>query len=196
MAEHSSTPVVILSAPSGTGKTTLAHRLMARLPQLAFSVSATTRAPRNHEVHGKDYYFLSEAEFRQKIQQGAFVEWEEVYAGRFYGTLRSEVERIAAAGQAALFDVDVKGGRNLKAQFGTEALAVFIRPPSMEALEARLRERGAEDNAEIRRRLERAEYELDQLAYFDEVVVNDNLPQAETDLMDLLRNFLRRNGIL
>jgi guanylate kinase len=106
------------------------------------------------------------------------------------------VERIAAAGQAALFDVDVKGGRNLKAQFGTEALAVFIRPPSMEALEARLRERGAEDNAEIRRRLERAEYELDQLAYFDEVVVNDNLPQAETDLMDLLRNFLRRNGIL
>jgi guanylate kinase len=169
---------------------------MARLPQLAFSVSATTRAPRNHEVHGKDYYFLSEAEFRQKIQQGAFVEWEEVYAGRFYGTLRSEVERIAAAGQAALFDVDVKGGRNLKAQFGTEALAVFIRPPSMEALEARLRERGAEDNAEIRRRLERAEYELDQLAYFDEVVVNDNLPQAETDLMDLLRNFLRRNGIL
>lgn len=181
---------IIISAPSGAGKTTIVHRLMQQGLGLAFSVSATTRPQRPNEMHGKDYLFLTEAEFRERIAQGGFVEWEEVYPGRFYGTLRSEVDRICGSGQNPIFDVDVEGGLNLKAYFGADALAIFIAPPSLQALEQRLRTRGTETEESLRKRVDKAAHELTYAARFDAVVVNDDLDQACTQTLGLVRAFL------
>lgn len=184
------TPVVILSAPSGTGKTSLANALMSRCPQLAFSVSATTREQRPNEVDGEDYLFLGLRAFEDKIHEGAFVEWEEVYPGRMYGTLFSEVARIARQGKAALFDVDVNGGQNLKERFQQDALAIFIAPPSLEALRDRLQRRGTDTPEQIEQRLDRMRFEQTQAQAFDHVVVNDDFNQALTRLEELVRAFL------
>lgn len=182
---------IIISAPSGAGKTTIVHRLIQHDLGLAFSVSATTRPQRPNEKDGKDYLFLSEAEFRHCIAQGGFVEWEEVYPGRYYGTMRSEVDRIRRSGLNPIFDVDVEGGMNLKSYFGADALAIFIAPPSLEALEQRLRARGTETEESLRKRVEKAAHELTYATRFDAVVVNDILDQACNRTLGLVRAFLK-----
>ena len=183
--------VVIFSAPSGSGKTTIVRALLERYPQLEFSISATSRAPRGCEQHGKDYYFFSQEEFMQAVSENKFVEWEEVYAGCCYGTLRSEVERIWAKGNVILFDVDVVGGLNLKRIFGDEALAVFIMPPSVEELRRRLAGRGTDDPEVIERRVAKAASEIARAPEFDHVVVNDRLEDAIRETTDILNRFIR-----
>ncbi len=185
--------LIIFSAPSGSGKTTLVHYVMANIPHLSFSVSATSRPPRPGEKNGVDYFFMPVEEFKQKIKEEAFVEWEEVYENQFYGTLKSEVERIRKRGDSVVFDVDVKGGLNIKRIYGGEALSVFVKPPSLEVLEQRLRNRSTEDEASIRKRLDRAAYELTFEPYFDEVVVNDQLEKARQEALEIVRNFLDKN---
>ncbi len=182
--------LLIFSAPSGSGKTTLVHYLMGKFPQLAFSVSATSRAPRPGEKNGEDYFFLTVEDFKKKIEEGAFVEWEEVYDNQFYGSLKSEVERLRNEGKTVVFDVDVKGGLNIKKIFGDDALAVFVKPPSIEVLEQRLRSRSTDDEASIRKRIDRATYELEFENQFDAVIVNDELEKAEQESMELVKTFL------
>jgi guanylate kinase len=181
---------VILSAPSGAGKTTIVKHLLAQDLKLTFSVSATTRPPRNGEIHGRDYYFISEDEFKGNIAAGEFVEWEEVYPGRFYGTYRSEVERIWAEGHHAIFDIDVIGGLDLKEIYQTRALAIFVSPPSVEALERRLRDRGTEDDGTLKVRVEKAVHELSFADRFDATNVNDDLEAACAEAVSLVRLFL------
>jgi len=164
---------------------------MEQLTQLAFSVSVTTRKPRSHETPGRDYHFMDAEEFQKQIEAGAFIEWEEVYPGRFYGTLINEIERIGLAGQVPIFDVDVKGGLNLKKQFGLQALALFLEPPSLEALAERLRIRGTEDETEIQMRLNKAVEELKLASKFDHIVTNDDLETAITKVEGLISNFLK-----
>jgi guanylate kinase len=188
--------LVILTAPSGSGKTTIAHRLMEAAPELRFSVSATTRAPREGETHGKDYFFLSRDEFRQLIGADAFVEYEEVYPGVFYGTLHEEIERIGRQG-AALLDIDVKGALNVKRHYGDRALAVFIAPPSLATLAERLQGRGTETPQSLASRLERARLEIGYASEFDATVVNDDLDAAVAETVALVHPFLtdgRRPG--
>ncbi|CAN5911586.1 guanylate kinase [soil metagenome] len=188
--------LIIFSAPSGAGKTTIVHRLLAQLPTLEFSVSATSRAPRGDENHGVDYYFFSPDEFRKRVNEDEFVEWEEVYPGQMYGTLLSEVDRIWRKGHHVIFDVDVKGGLNLKKKFGSEALAIFVRPPSMEALEERLRSRATEPEEKIRIRLAKASSELSYESRFDAVVVNNELERAVNDAYKKVNDFLNvENGM-
>jgi len=182
---------VILSAPSGAGKTTIVKHLLAQDLDLAFSVSATTRAPRANEVHGRDYYFLSVANFQERIAAGDFVEWEEVYPGRFYGTFKHEVERIWNEGHHAIFDIDVVGGSHLKEIYQERALAVFISPPSVQALEQRLRERGTEDADTLKVRIEKAVHELTFADRFDVTIINGDLQQACAEAVALVRQFLR-----
>lgn len=182
--------LLIFSAPSGSGKTTLVHYLMGQFPQLAFSVSATSRAPRPGEKDGKDYFFLTVEEFKKKINEGAFVEWEEVYDNQFYGSLKSEVERLRNEGKTVVFDVDVKGGLNIKKIYGDEALSVFVKPPSIGILEQRLRNRSTDDEASIRKRIDRATYELKFENQFDVVIINDELEKAEQESMKLVKTFL------
>lgn len=182
--------LIIFSAPSGAGKTTIVHRLLADLSNLEFSVSATSRAPRGDEQHGVDYYFISADEFRTRVNQDEFVEWEEVYAGQMYGTLFSEVERIWRKGHHVIFDVDVKGGLSLKKKFGNDALGIFVRPPSMEALEERLRLRATEPDEKIRIRLEKAANELSFESRFDVTIVNDNLERAVAEAETVVKKFL------
>ena len=182
--------VVIFSAPSGSGKTTIVRELLNRFPQFEFSVSATSRAPRGCEQHGKDYYFLSQEEFAQAVADGRFVEWEEVYSGTCYGTLRSEVERIWAKGNVIVFDVDVIGGSNLKRIFGGDACSVFIMPPSVGELRRRLVGRGTDSAEVIERRVAKAEFELTKAPEFDHVVVNDVLDDAVRDVTRIVDNFL------
>jgi len=181
--------LVVLTAPSGAGKTTIARRLMAALPELRFSVSATTREARAGERHGVDYFFLSEEEFRQRVEEDAFVEWEEVYPGALYGTLRAEIERIARNG-AALLDIDVKGALSVQRRYGARALTVFVRPPSLATLAERLRARDTETEASLTRRLERARLELGYASEFDVVVVNDDLDAAAAETVATVRPFL------
>ena len=169
---------VIFSAPSGAGKTTIVHYLLSRLSGLEFSVSACSREPRVNEVHGKDYYFLGLEGFRKKIAEQAFVEWEEVYTDNYYGTLKSEIERIWSQGNSVIFDVDVVGGLNLKKKFGDAALAVFVQPPSIDVLEKRLRGRSTESEDKIRQRMEKAANELSYADRFDVLLVNDDLDAA------------------
>ena len=169
---------VLFSAPSGSGKTTIVRQLLSSLPQLGFSVSATTRTMREGEVNGKDYFFLSEKEFRDRIAAGDFVEWEEVYSGLYYGTLKSEVERLWQEGKDVVFDVDVKGGLSLKKYFGDKALAVFVDVPSIDVLRARLVARGTESAESLARRLDRAAYESGFRDQFDITIVNDQLDKA------------------
>jgi guanylate kinase len=183
--------LIVLTAPSGAGKTTIARRLLQAFPNMRFSVSATTRPPRAGERHGVDYYFLSEEAFRQLIQDGQLVEYEEVYPGRFYGTLQSEIAS-ASPQHPVLLDLDVKGALRIKERFGEEALAIFIKPPSLEVLAERLRKRGTENAATLAQRLERARMELAQENRFDAVVVNDDLERATTETLNLVRSFLSR----
>lgn len=182
--------LIILSAPSGAGKSTIVRRLLQHFPQFAFSVSATSREPREGEIDGQHYYFLSPEEFLEEIQKEAFVEWEEVYPQLYYGTLKSEVERLWDSGKQVVFDIDVVGGLNLKKQFSNRALAMFIQPPSTEILEDRLRKRGAESEDRIQMRVEKAKRELLTASEFDHIVVNDVLEDAVTDCIRLCTDFL------
>ena len=184
--------LLIVSAPSGSGKSTIVHYLMEEHPEfrLAFSVSATSRPPRGEERDGVDYYFLSEEEFRRHIENNDFLEYEEVYEGRFYGTLKSQVEEKLAAGMNVVFDVDVKGGINIKRYYGAEALSIFIQPPSVEALRERLMNRKTDDMAQIEQRLAKAEYEMSFAPQFDRVLVNDDLEMAKREAVAVLNEFI------
>lgn len=184
--------VLIVSAPSGSGKSTIVNFLMKEHPEfrLAFSVSATSRPPRGQEQDGVDYYFLSAEEFRRHIEADDFLEYEEVYEGRFYGTLKSQVEEKLAAGKNVVFDVDVKGGVNIKKYYGDAALSVFIQPPSVEALRERLIGRNTDEMGQIEQRLAKAEYEMSFASQFDRILVNDNLEVAKQEAVALLNDFL------
>jgi guanylate kinase len=182
--------LIIVSAPSGAGKTTIVRYLLSLHLGLEFSVSATNRTPRPGEVHGQDYFFLKEDEFRQKIEQNAFVEWEEVYPGILYGTLKSEVERIWAAGRNVIFDVDVLGGLNLKRIYGNRALALFIQPPSIAVLRDRLRSRLTESEEKIDTRIAKAEYELGFAPRFDVILINNKLEIAFAEAERITKDFL------
>ena len=183
--------VIIFSAPSGSGKTTIVRQLLQKYPQFEFSVSATSRAPRGQEVDGVDYYFLTEEEFLRRIEADAFVEWEEVYNGTCYGTLRSEMERIWAKGNVIIFDVDVMGGINLKHIFGESACSIFIKAPSVEALRERLIGRGTDSMETIEKRVAKAEFELSKAGEFAFVVVNDSLDEAVEHTEQIIRDFLK-----
>lgn len=182
--------VIIFSAPSGSGKTTIVHELLKRYPQFEFSISATSRSPRGAEKDGVDYYFLTDEEFLRRIEADAFVEWEAVYAGTHYGTLRSEVDRIWSKGNVIIFDVDVVGGVNLKRIFGDKACSVFIMPPSIEELERRLIGRGTDAAEVIAKRVAKAGQEIERAPEFDHVVVNDDLQRAIADTCAIIDNFI------
>jgi guanylate kinase len=183
--------LIIFSAPSGSGKTTIVHHLLKKNFNLEFSISATSRAPRHTETHGKDYYFLSNEEFKSRVANDEFLEWEEVYAGCCYGTLRSEVERITSQGKNVIFDVDVVGGSNIKQQFGDEALAIFVQAPSIEELEKRLVARSTDTPEVIQKRVDKAAYELTFREKFDTVIVNDDLEKAFAEAEATLEAFLK-----
>ncbi len=184
--------VVIFSAPSGSGKTTIVRRLLEQYNQFEFSISATSRAPRGAERDGVDYHFLSPEAFAQKVREEAFVEWEEVYAGTCYGTLKSEVERIWTKGNVILFDVDVMGGINLKRIFGEKACSIFIMPPSIEELRRRLIGRATDTPEVIEKRVSKAAFEIEKAPDFDHTVVNDDLEKAVEDTCAILNQFLAR----
>ena len=182
--------IIILCAPSGSGKSTMVKHLLTTYPeQYELSISATTRAPRGQEQNGKEYYFISREEFEQHISNNDFVEYEQVYEGLYYGTLKSEIERIQSAGRTIIFDIDVKGGINLKHIFGDEALAIFIAPPSVEELSRRLHGRGDTCEDMIQKRLAKAEIEMADAPHFDYIVVNDDLTKAKADLDEIIKKF-------
>jgi len=183
--------LLIFSAPSGSGKTTLVKYLMQHIDNLSFSISATSRNIRGGEINGKDYYYLTADEFRQKITNNEFVEWEEVYHNKFYGTLKSEVERIRNNGQNVVFDVDVVGGVNIKKLYGDDALAIFVMPPSIEILKQRLTDRGTDTASDIKTRIDKAEYELTFADKFDSVIINDKLEKAQTETFKLVKLFVK-----
>ncbi len=184
--------LIVFSAPSGSGKTTIVRHLLeqSKLP-LAFSISATTRAPRGNEKNGVDYYFLSKEEFEQKIREGAFLEYEEVYPGLFYGTLKSEIERLWASGKAVLFDIDVMGGLTIKKTYPEKTLTVFVKPPSVEALEQRLRNRNTDSEETLQVRLAKSASELEKASAFDEILINDQLEDALRLAEALVIHFLK-----
>jgi guanylate kinase len=182
--------LIIFSAPSGSGKTTIVRHLLAKFPSLAFSVSATSRKPRINEKDGVDYYFLTIDNFRKKIEEGAFLEWEEVYAGQYYGTLRSEVERLRKAGRHVVFDIDVVGGSRLKQEFSSESLAIFVQPPSLEIMENRLRNRGTDSDEQLQKRLGKAREELNYATQFDHILINDHIETALKEAEHLIQNFI------
>lgn len=184
--------LLIFTAPSGAGKTTIVRNLLQKYKQLAFSISATTRKQREGEIDGKDYYFIDQATFKSKIEAGAFLEWEEVYEGQFYGTLRSEVERLWNLEKCVVFDIDVKGAQNVKATFPKETLAVFVKPPSFEALVERLEARRTEDNQSFSKRIQKAKEELLYEDSFDVALVNDVLEETFRESEDLVGKFLAR----
>lgn len=181
--------MLVVTAPSGAGKTTIVRHLLETFEGLAFSVSATTRSIRPHEIAGKDYYFYSVAEFKDLIAADAFVEWEEVYQGRFYGTLTSEMDRIWAEGKHIVFDVDVKGAERIKKFYGDRCLSVFIEPPSLEVLIERLKKRDTESPAEIERRIDRMRMELTYADKFDTIILNDHLPIALLEAEHIVKRF-------
>ncbi len=184
--------LIIFSAPSGSGKSTIIGHLLKEHPELrlSFSISATSRAPRGTERDGVEYFFLTPDDFRRRIARGDFLEYEEVYPGRFYGTLRSQVDRQLAEGQNVVFDVDVVGGCNIKSHYGPRALSVFIQPPSIDELRRRLEGRGTDAPDVIESRLAKAAYELSFAPRFDRVVVNDDLERAQAETLDILTQFL------
>lgn len=182
--------LIIFSAPSGSGKTTIVKHLLEKGFNLEFSISACNRKPRGQEVHGKDYYFLSTEEFKTSIDKDEFVEWEEVYTDRFYGTLQSELKRIWEKGNHVLFDVDVKGGVNIKKKFGDDALSVFVMPPSIKELAKRLKGRGTDSDEEIEKRLAKAQEEITYSKKFDFVILNDDLENAKQEAEEILTEFL------
>lgn len=187
---NSTNKIIIFSAPSGSGKSTIVNHLLNKYSILEFSISATSRAPRGEEKHGKEYFFFSTEEFERLIREEAFVEYEEVYKGSYYGTLKSEIERIWSKGHTILFDIDVKGGVNLKRIFGDAALAVFVKPPSVEELRKRLVGRGTDTPEAIEKRVAKAEEELTYEQYFDVVLVNDILSESLAKAEGLIDSFV------
>ena len=184
--------IIILSAPSGTGKSTIISRIIEDPDlHLGFSISATCRAPRGEEQDGKEYYFLTPEEFRRRVADGEFVEWEEVYPGCCYGTLKSEVERVTSVGRNLIMDIDVKGGLNVKRCFGNDALSIFILPPGLEELERRLRGRATDSEETIKERLGKAKYELGFADDYDVRVVNDDLSRAAKEVASKIKDYLR-----
>jgi len=182
--------LVVITAPSGAGKTTIVRHLLTRFDSLAFSVSATTRRPRPGEAEGRDYYFLSQRSFQEKITAGAFVEWEEVYEGLFYGTLKAELERLWAQGKDIIFDIDVKGALNIKQTYPGRCLSIFVAPPSLEILQERLKNRDTENTESLNKRLDKAEEELSYQDRFDRVLVNDDLGAALGEVSNWVEEFL------
>jgi guanylate kinase len=187
--------LVIFSAPSGAGKTTIVRHLLSQNLNFGFSVSATTRKPRGIEQDGKDYYFLSVEEFKNRINSDEFLEWEEVYPGCFYGTLKSEVERISQNGQNILFDIDVVGGSNIKKYYGDKALAVFVQPPSIKELENRLMTRSTDQPEVIKERIAKAEQEMGYIGLFDIIIINDKLEVALREAEEKIRYFLEKGEV-
>lgn len=185
--------VIVLTAPSGSGKTTIAKRLLNDYDLIRFSVSATTRQARPDEKDGADYHFLSKKRFNQLVKEGGFVEWEEFYGGTRYGTLREEVDKQRESGYFVLLDVEVKGARNVKRLYGDECLTIFIRPPSLETLRERLSNRGTESEKALEMRLDRARMELEMADHFDHVVVNDDLDKAYRRVRKLVESFMKPN---
>jgi guanylate kinase len=183
--------LIIFSAPSGAGKTTIVHHLLSKKFGLQFSISATTRSKREGEIEGKDYYYLNVSDFKQKIKEKSFVEWEEVYTDNFYGTLKSEIERIWNEGNHVIFDVDVDGGLNLKHAFGEKALAIFVMPPSLDQLRKRLEGRETETDESIKRRMKKAPAEIEKSVDFDKLILNDSLPEAFKKAENMVRGFLK-----
>jgi guanylate kinase len=180
----------IFSAPSGAGKSTIVQHLMKQGLGLEFSISATSREPREGEVDGREYHFISPEKFRKMIKEDAFIEWEEVYPDQFYGTLYSEVENIWKRGKHAIFDIDVVGGQNLKKEFGDRSCAIFIQPPSREVLEQRLRSRGTDDEASLQKRLGKAMHEIGHASRFDHILINDSLEKALAEAEKIVTDFL------
>lgn len=186
--------LIIFSAPSGSGKTTLVRHILKTYPDfIEFSISATSRPKRGVEVNGKDYHYLTVEEFKERVANNEFLEWEEVYAGTHYGTLRTEVEKIWAKGKAVIFDIDVEGGLNLKNQFKDQALAIFVMPPSIKILEERLNSRSTDSKESIARRIAKAEKELKTAELFDVFILNENLDEACAKAEELVSNFLEIN---
>ena len=185
--------VIIFSAPSGSGKTTIVHHLLENNENLGFSISACTRDKRGRkEENGKDYYFLSPKEFRNRIEKDEFIEWEEVYEGNFYGTLKSEIQRIWDSGKHVMFDVDVKGGLSLKKYFGDDALAIFVKVPSMEVLKERLNDRGTESKESLSRRLYKAKFEMGFEEQFDISLINEKLENSLLEAQQLVDDFIKK----
>ena len=183
--------LVVISAPSGAGKSTIVNKVLPEIENLEFSISATSRLPRGKEKHGEHYYFLSPEEFKKAITENAFIEYEEVYPDQYYGSLKSEVVRLWENGKAVIFDIDVVGGLNLKKMYGEKALAIFIQPPSVEVLEQRLRGRGTDSEDKIQTRLGKSKKELARASEFDHVVVNDDLDDATEQVYSLITQFLK-----
>jgi len=182
--------IIIITAPSGSGKTSITHYLLKTIDQLAFSISAATRQPRNYEKDKTDYYFISEEEFRQKIQRNEFVEWEMVYEGKYYGTLKTELQRIWAMGKVPLLDIDVKGAIHVRQQYNKNSLTIFVEPPSIEELKHRLVSRGTETQESLQARINKASFELSFNHSFDKVIVNDQLDRACKEAEETVRDFL------
>jgi len=182
--------IIIITAPSGAGKTSITRFLLNKYPALAFSVSAATRQPRGNEKDGVDYYFLSADSFQQKIEENAFIEWEMVYEGKYYGTLKSELDRIWSEGKTPMLDIDVKGAIHVQKQFPHQSLSIFIEPPSVDELKRRLESRGSETPESIATRLNKAEYEISFQHSFDKVIVNDDLTKACTEAEKVIKEFL------
>lgn len=184
--------IIIITAPSGAGKTSITRFLLQKYPQLAFSISAATRSPRGREENGKDYYFMSVDEFRQHIQQNDFVEWEMVYEGKYYGTLKNELDRIWNNGQTPMLDIDVKGAIHVQQQYPDQTLSLFIEPPSVDELRKRLFGRGTETDESLQARINKAGYEISFKHHFDHIIVNDNLENACAEAEKLILEFLAR----
>lgn len=185
--------IIIITAPSGAGKTSITHHLLKHFPQLAFSVSAATRQPRHNEVNGRDYYFMSEHEFKHKINENEFVEWEMVYEGKYYGTLKSEIHRMWAEGKVPVLDIDVKGAIHVESQFDDKTLTIFIEAPSVDVLRKRLESRGTETAETLATRLNKAAYELSFKDSFDAVIVNDVLQEAQAKAVEVVAFFLNQD---
>ena len=190
--ERMANKIIIITAPSGAGKTSITRFLIQKYDQLAFSISAATRRPRGKEVDGVDYYFMSTEDFQQKITEGKFIEWEMVYEGKYYGTLREELERIWALNKVPMLDIDVKGAIHVQQQFPGTCLSIFIEPPTVDELKNRLLSRGTETDDSIATRVNKAAYELSFKHSFDHVIVNDNLDKACADAENVIVNFLNK----
>ena len=182
--------LIVISAPSGAGKTSIVHYLLKNMLELAFSVSACSREKRENETHGEDYYFLGVEGFKNKIAENAFLEWEQVYENQYYGTLKSEIERIWSEGKTVIFDVDVVGGLNIKKQYPKECLSIFIMPPSIEVLAERLMSRGSESDESVKKRLDKAEEEISKNKQFDTIILNDDFEIACKQTKEVITNFI------
>jgi len=184
--------LIILSAPSGAGKSTIIEHLLKKDFKLEFSISACTRKPRGEEKHGKEYYFLTTDDFKNKIKNNDFIEWEEVYEDHFYGTLKSEIDRIFEKGNNVIFDIDIAGGLNIKKQYGNKAISIFIMPPSIEELEKRLKNRGTDSAENIKKRIDKAKFEISFANKFDVVIINKDIDKAVIETESILSNFLNQ----